>query len=235
MAQWFLLQDDNVRGPLTTEQVKSEIREGKTQSSTLIWSRLQDHWRTLSWWQAELPNLLQRDGEKRDNRLWHYAADGASFGPFTRSQLTKELGNVRDKNEVLLWTKGMPNWGHIYEFPDVMDEIGVSRRQHPRAKITGSVVVKTQTQTYVGQMSMISAGGCGITGVTQVLPGERVNLDIKCSSFPEPVRTKAEVRYVTENGFVGLKFEQISTEAQARIIEYVRNTNATGSPAKAAA
>lgn len=225
MVQWFICQNDEVTGPLTTDQVKSDVVDGKISSQALIWSRLLDHWTKISQWQNELPQLLKRSEQSRDGRLWHYAVNGTSYGPFSRPMLIKELNQLPQKAEALIWTKGMPAWAPVFDFPDLLDEIGVSRRQHPRAHIKGSVVVKTKDQAHLGKLSMISVGGCGILGVNGLKPGDKIHLDIKSPEFSESIRAKGEVRYITEGGFVGIKFDQINNESQALIIDYVRSSS----------
>lgn len=227
MAKWFLLHDDEVSGPYSEDQVRLDIKSGKVKPSWLIWSKLQDQWRSVSWWQSEVNQLLKNHKETKDNRLWHYASEGQTFGPMTRIQLVQEVTQLKNKSDVLLWTKGMPNWGAIYEFTDLMDEVGVSRRQHPRASLKGTAVIKTAERALLGKVLMISAGGCGINGVDGLIPGEKIHLDIKSPAFSEPLRASAEVRYVTETGFIGLKFTAVSPEYQSKIIEYVRSQTGT--------
>lgn len=227
MAQWFLLNNEQVKGPFTEDQIKSDLRSGRGDQDSLVWGRLLQHWLPLRQWQTELPNLLKRAAESKDLRSWHYAVDGSTYGPFTRAQLIKEIAELRSKNELLIWTKGMPSWGHIYEFQDLMEEVGVSRRQHPRAAITGSAVIKSADKTLLGQLVTISPGGCGVVGVEGLAPGEKMSLDLKSDAFNETLRLRAEVRYVTDSHFVGIKFENISTEALSRIIEYIKGAGAT--------
>lgn len=231
MLKWFICHNETVRGPLTTEEVRNNIKDGDILRQSLVWGSVMEHWRTVSWWETELPTILKSHKENKDNRLWHYAQDGQSHGPFTRNRLIQELNQLKLKDDVMIWTKGMPTWGQIFEFTDLMDEVGVSRRAHPRAPIKGSVIIKSDNKAALGKLSMISEGGCGVINVEGLKAGEFVNLDIKSAAFSEPVRAKAQVRYVTETGYVGLKFAQIGMESKARIIEYVKGSSGAGKTA----
>jgi hypothetical protein len=58
--------------------------------------------------------------------------------------------------------------------------------------------------------------------------GEEVHVEIKSKAFPEPIRAKAEVRYIDDKGLMGLKFKGLHMEAQNRIIEYIKGTQSQG-------
>ena len=104
MAQWFVLRNETVRGPFSTEEVKALSSQGQILENDLIWGRAQKEWRAVNWWIVELPRLLERTVESKDSRLWHYAVHGTAYGPFTRDDLIRELRDLQSQSpgELLL-------------------------------------------------------------------------------------------------------------------------------------
>ena len=224
MTKWFIAKNEEVSGPYSTEAVQAKVSQGSILGDDWIWSRNLNSWKTISWWLCELPNLAKQDLKPEEEEVWHYAVNDNSFGPLSRVQLISELYQLPNQKGILLWTKGMKAWTPVYEFFDIMDEIGVNRRQFPRASINGNVVVKVDNQTILGKLSTISEGGFGVSGVTQLSSGQHVHAEIKTPHFPNSIHIKAVVQYATSRGFVGFKFENIHMEAKSSIIEYVKGS-----------
>ncbi|MGE0762519.1 MAG: GYF domain-containing protein [Bdellovibrionales bacterium] len=222
-----MLRNEDVSGPFSTEEVKNLATQGEFQDRDLIWGRMQVDWKPLGWWMVELPNLLAKTKEVRDPRLWHYAVGGSSFGPFSREDLVVKLKETNLNQEVLIWTKGMKAWAPIYEFNDILDSVGLNKRQYPRAEIEGKVSIKVGQQSLDGNLLVISEGGFGADQLSGLTAGQVVTIEINSDSFYDPIHAKAEVRYVTENGYVGFRFQNINMEARGAIIQYVRSSGRT--------
>lgn len=226
MSKWFLSIDEDVSGPFSTEEVKAKMALGLPESC-LIWGRAQDDWRSLGWWEKELPTLLESHHHAVEIRKWHFAHDGQSHGPMSREDLINGLGKLASFQGVMLWCKGMKGWAPVYEFHDVMDEIGVNRREHPRARIKGTVTIHKDDLITIAQLHSVSQGGLGITGLSGVIPGQEIQMEIKSPSLAEPIRVKGEVRYHTESGYTGVQFSQISTESKSILIDYIKHSALT--------
>ncbi len=224
MVQWFVLRNEVVTGPFSTDEVKNLTSQGEVQDRDLIWGRLQSEWRQIGWWMVELPNLLSKTSASKDPRLWHFAINGAAFGPFSRDDLILKLKEQQLTQDILVWTKGMKAWAPIYEFNDLLDEIGVNKRQFPRADIEGKVVVKIGAQTIEGVLLTISEGGFGADQLQGLIPGQIIAVEITSDAFYEGVNAKCEVRYVTDAGYVGFRFQGLNMESRGAIIQYVRNS-----------
>ena len=233
MSTWFVFEKDLVLGPYSSAEVKTALREGSITRQAMVWSTLTgEKWIKASLWETESQNFKKREKQPTDLRLWHYAIGGQSFGPFPRKKFLEEIKAITQKDKLLVWTKGMGSWASIYEFSELLDEVGISRRQHPRADVSGSVVIRSASKVVLGKLLMISQGGCGVMGVNDIKAGENVTIDIKSSVFADTIRTEAHVRYVTETGYVGLKFSPLQIEALSEIIDYVKQVQVQ--PARAA-
>ncbi len=225
MIKWFVCNNEEVSGPFSTEKVHEMSDSGIIHSEFLIWSCAQKEWSTLRRWQKEVPSILKdyKISVQKQLQPWYYAHKGESFGPFPKDQLIEEIQQVDNKQAVTLWTKDMPSWKSIFEFNDIIKAVGLNRRAHPRADIDGTVVTKVDGQSHISKLKTISLGGCGITEAPHLSVGQRMHLEIQSEHFFSPLKAIAEVRYISQSGYVGIKFEQIHMESQSTIIEYIKN------------
>lgn len=200
---------------------------GQVEDRDLIWGRLQSEWKPLGWWMIEVPNLIAKNREVRDPRLWHYALNGTAFGPYTRDDLLIQLKEVNLSGEVLLWTKGMKAWAPIFEFNDILDAIGVNKRQYPRAEIEGKVQIKLGTQLLEGTLETVSEGGFGAENLNGLTVGQVLPVELISDAFYDPLHVKAEVRYITDGGYVGFRFQNLGSEARSAVVQYVKGYGRT--------
>jgi hypothetical protein len=222
MAQWFVLRNEDVSGPFDTEEIKGMAAQGDLSDRDLVWGRPQTEWRPLSWWTIELPNLLQKTQEVKDLRLWHFASAGTAQGPFSRADLVAKLKDIDLSQDLLVWTKGMKAWAPIFEFNDILDEVGVNRRQYPRAEIEGRVALKIGQNSFEGTLATISEGGFGANKITGLVIGQVLSAELSSDAFYDTIHAKVEVRYFTETGYVGFRFQHLNMESKGAIIQYVK-------------
>jgi len=234
MAQWFVTSNERVDGPYSTDEVKSRIQNGTFNESFLVWGRAMTEWKTPSRWLKDLTSLLEKMSSDQDNRNWHYSFEGQSYGPMNRDHLLQAIKGVKRPSDVLVWTKGMKAWAPLYEFHDLMDDVGVNKRQFPRAQITGKIVARWDEKSSTGTWETISEGGCGGVGFADLVPGMTVSIDLESKHFFEPLKLKAEVRYVRDNGYVGFRFQKLSMEARGAIIQYIKSFTASSEETKVA-
>lgn len=229
MANWFLLQNDNVTGPYAEDDIRAQIVSATLASDTLIWGQPMPAWKNLAAWEKELPQLRASIESTVTQQHWHYAINGDSKGPMTRAELINEIKNTRAKGEVLVWTKGMKAWADLYEFHDLLDDIGVNRRDHPRAPINGKVTIKfNETVVLLCTLKSISPGGfSAMLSGNQLVIGQTVNAEIKSDQLNVPIVAKATVQYSNEFGLYGFKFLAVNMEVKAHIMEYIRTEKTT--------
>lgn len=221
--KWFVQKDENVEGPLTSEAVQSRLQAGTLSSDHMIWARGNEYWRPLSTWSEDATELTSVTQISAAPESWHYAIGGQSHGPMPRARLIDELKRVDNLGPVMMWTKGMKEWTPIFEFHDVLTEIGVNKRQFPRADLNGKAVFKGSGATLVAPLISISEGGFGVQLDNGIVAGQNFTVEIHSPSFREVLHAKAEVRYVS-NGIVGMKFTNISVETKGLIIQVVRQS-----------
>ena len=220
---WFTCLEEKVEGPYELDKLKEMIASGAIPQSCLIWGRGQDNWKMASQWAQSVDHTVQELKPKRSGQAWHYAMDGESKGPMSRAELLHELRHIREKDEILVWTKGMKQWADLFEFHDLVDELGLNRRSQPRAKVDGSLVVTTdEGGKLMGHLRTCSEGGIGAGGFHKDLSmGQTVTLDVTSDKLGEAFNVKAQVQYITENGYAGFKFLSIGAEAKSRIVQHI--------------
>lgn len=224
MVQWFISHQEETFGPLLAEEVVDMISEGTLPPTALVWGAPLEGWKPFGWWKANLDSILERATKKPDRRLWHYALNGDTFGPLERSELIEKLQVLDgDANDALIWTKGMKTWAPIYEFHDIMDEVGVNRRHFPRAPVQGKVVLHHGEDVFNGNLISISEGGFGVSHFPYDLsPGLSVKVEIKCDQLGGSIYAIAQLRYLDDNS-IGFKFTNINQESLSQIITYVKD------------
>jgi hypothetical protein len=233
---WFVLKDELMEGPLATEEVQNRLKSGQISSNGLIWGNGMPEWRRLSWWTQELPAFKVKNiGDETVTmaEAWHYALNGKSHGPLKRAELLIQLRRAQPLGDVLLWTKGMKEWAPIFEFHELLSELGVNKREFPRADIDGRAVIKTGGSTLIAPLLSISEGGLGAQLNSGLVPGMMVDLEIQSPVFRQILTARAETRYISM-GVVGLRFKNLNAETKGAILAFVRQQNQTRFVLKAA-
>jgi hypothetical protein len=137
-------------------------------------------------------------------------------------EMIEFLKTQKDYGEIQIWTEGYTEWKDIYQIHKIMDELGVSRRSHPRVPIMGTLTCEGATGNITARALSISEGGLGVTEAANVKIGERFKTILKSPNLYAPIHSTVEVVYVGHDGYAGMKFASIHPESKSAIIEYVR-------------
>ncbi|MAE73969.1 MAG: hypothetical protein CL675_07715 [Bdellovibrionaceae bacterium] len=226
--KWFVLDNEAVEGPFETEALKNLVNDGGIPKDFRIWGRVQQTWIPAEEWVSNVDHLLADNNISSAGCIWHFGIGKKSHGPMTRKELVQALSQRRDISTILLWSKGMTNWAPIFEFHDILEELGINRREHPRADIDGNVEVHAQEGAHIyGRLLTISEGGMGFRGLASAQAGDTLQVTISSDHLGSPINAKVEVRYVSDSGFIGCRFQSINGEAKSSIIQYIRTQEST--------
>lgn len=220
-TKWFLLSDGQVSGPYSKEDVESRLT---LTTNPLVWGRGQTEWVPPERWNQilhETDNNARRIRAGAD-RAWKLRVAGQEMKPMNHDQMIEFLKSQNDYGEIQIWTEGYNDWKDIYQIHKIMDELGVSRRQHPRVPIMGTLNCEGATGTFAARVLSISEGGLGITDAPQVKIGEKFKTILKSPNLYSPIHSTAEVVYVGVDNYAGLKFISLHPESKSAIIEYVK-------------
>lgn len=218
--RWFLLSDGQVVGPFAQAEVESQAASLK---NPLVWGKGQSEWMSLDRWAKVATEISAGTHRPRNSdRVWKIRVAGQEMQPMDHDQMIEALRKQTDYTEVQIWTEGYGEWKDIFQIHKIMDELGVSRRQHPRVPIMGTLQCEGVTGNFMAQAQSIGAGGLGVTGVPDIKIGEKLKTILKSPNLPAPVHSTCEVVYIGQDGYAGMKFVTIQAEAQAGIVEYVK-------------
>jgi hypothetical protein len=203
--------------------LQSRVSNGQFSAQSLVWGPGIEQWINLQNWKQDLTNLGPSAEPESPVEAWHFAVAGQSKGPLSRENLIGQLKGLNGVGEVMIWTKGMKEWAPLYEFHDLLSEVGINKRQFPRAELDGKAILRGESTTVIAPLLSISEGGFGVTLGNGVSSGEVMTVELQSPSFREPLHCKAEVRYIGQ-GVMGFKFTTINMEAKGVIIQFIRQT-----------
>jgi hypothetical protein len=233
MAQaWFLYTDDIVSGPFSTEEVQTKLGTGQLTTKSFIWWKGQREWISLSMWQDQLSQILEAGVTQTQKAVWYADLGTTPIGPLTQAELIQTLKPYTDLGRVRLWAVGMEKWMSLFEVHDVMELLGISRREFERAPLMGTVAITRGNEDpkgFVVKAGSISVAGMGVANAHDLRRGDDIALLIKSKDLPNVLHVRGEVVYVTESGYAGVRFFKVHPESHSIIHDYVKRFTDTRS------
>lgn len=220
--KWFLFLEGRVSGPFDTPAMRQQLQE--TSPSSLVWGRGLPEWVSPQKWQrleGELEKTILNQ-RAQNERMWRLRVNNTEMEPMLFEQMLTFLRTQNDFAEIYVWTEGYSDWKEVFQIHRIMDELGVPRRKHPRVPLMGQVSCEGATGSFTARALSISEGGLGISESPAVKIGEKFKIILKSPNLYLPIHATAEVVYVGNDGYVGLKFLGLQTESKSAIIEYVK-------------
>jgi len=229
MEKWFALVEGQVRGPFLKDDLESQL---KGWPGALIWGRGMSEWLSAERWHESLLELNKQNSlhNQKLERQWRLLIDGQELKPMSHDEMIRLLRNKTDLTHVRIWTEGYSDWKDIYQIHKIMDELGVSRRTHPRVPVMGSMNCDGPNGQFTGRLLSISEGGLGATEGPQAKIGDKLKVVIKSPNLNSYIHATVEVVYVGPNGYFGMKFMGLQTESRSLIIEYIRKFSENSQP-----
>jgi hypothetical protein len=223
--KWFVLINGQVTGPFT----ESEADSAATEPKVLVWGRGSPEWMDKTKWKKYLANPQADYGLKSTdapvsaaNRMWKIKVSGSEMKPLKQTEMMEFLRTHNDHAEIQLWTEGYSEWKDIYQIHAIMDEMGVSRRKHPRVPIMGTLACEAAGTGFIARALSVSEGGLGITETGAIKIGEKFKGVLKSPNLKNLITCNFEVVYMGADGYAGLKFVGLDSESKAMVIEYIR-------------
>ena len=220
-ARWFILLDGQVTGPFADPDIETRLQENPKEA--LIWGRGQSEWMVPEKWRITMKAILAQGALERDSaRLWKMRVDHKELTPMTMDELVEQLKDYSDMSPVRIWTEGFDDWKEVFQVQKVMEELGVSRRSHPRVPIMGSLKTEASVGPVNAKVISISEGGIGVNNATGLQIGEKINAILSSPNLFIPINANLEVVYVGANGYAGLRFLALPSEGRTAIVDYVK-------------
>jgi len=222
--RWFLLLDGQVTGPYADQEIENRIdNSAEPHKETLIWGRGQSEWQPPDKWRLALKALLaQQAMEQQGSRQWKMQVDGKELTPMSMEELIEHLKDYTDLSMVRVWTDGFDDWKEVFQVRKIMEELGVSRRSHPRVPIMGSLKAQASFGELNAKIISISEGGIGVNSAKGLQIGEQFTANLTSPNLFVGITCNMEVVYVGADGYAGMRFLGLPSEARSAIIEYVK-------------
>jgi len=150
--------------------------------------------------------------------------DFVDKGEMTKEELTTFTAKQEDVSKISIFDKKEKEWKEIYSMPDIVQRLGLTRRENQRvpilAQFSGSLVGSGSKIN--SRVITISYNGMGITDNFELKLGETIHGQLTSPHFYSPLTLTAEVTYAGLDGYVGLKFVNLSDEMQALVMDYIK-------------
>lgn len=228
---WFISKDSKVSGPLSTEEVNTLVDAGKLAPGTFIWWKGQREWVPISFWREKFHEVLASITPPAQKPTWYVDIGTTQIGPLSQTELIAHLKMVKDLENVTVWMIGREaSKKKVFEMHDVVEMLGIDRREYERVPLRAEVLVSTWRHDEDLYMTSagISLGGIGLNGTHDLRRGDEVTLEIKSLEMSGVLRVSGMVVNAADNGFIGIRFQNPSAEAQAIVRDYVRQFDANG-------
>jgi hypothetical protein len=219
--KWFAIIDGQVKGPYLQDDLAGRLNSSP---NTFVWGRGQAEWLNPEKWLKLIRDLQQKENSANSaqERQWRVHMDGEELPPMSHDDMIRLLKEKTDLSNIRLWTEGYSEWRDIYQIHKIMDELGVSRRSHPRVPIMGTLVCEGAGGQFTAKLLSISEGGLGATESGQVKIGERLKVVLKSPNMNAPIHATVEVVYIGTDGYFGTKFIALQSESQSLVTEYIK-------------
>ncbi len=215
---WFILSEGQVIGPFSPDEVESKIGSLK---SPQVWGKGQSEWLEPNKWRASLKEIPP-PRKPEVVPTWKIRMEGVEQKPMLHDDLIRTLKTYRDLSHVEVFIDPNGPWKELYAVQELVEELGISRRSHPRVPIAGTFECEIKGEKKKFRMITISEGGLGLNE-TQGLPiGDHLQGVIESANLYTTIPCTCEIVYVGQDGYAGLRFVSLTEEAKSSIIEYVK-------------
>lgn len=217
---WFLLTEGQVKGPYEQSEIETLLASAKEPQ---VWGRGMSEWLPPSKWRQNLKSLSNAPSPNAtvSQEFWHVRVEGKEKAPLSYSDLISYLKTLTDFSSVDIRPDTNSPWKEVYAVPRVVEELGISRRSHPRVPIVGTLACIGPQGEFTGRVISISEGGLGINDANNLQIGERFKATLTSPNLFVTINTTCEVVYVGNDGYAGLRFIGLPAEFKSSIIEYV--------------
>lgn len=218
--KWFVLKNEQVLGPLSAEEIEKDFLHLE---NIFIWGKNFPEWINISKWKNKFHQLQKEKLEKPiEESEWKLRVEGKESSLMKFDEMIDYLKSMKDLNNIEVCNERSKKWKDLFAVPQIIDELGVTRRAHPRVPIIGSLHCESHAKgTFDIKVIAISEGGMGVVEAKNLRIGDRFKGTLDSPNLFSKVVSQCEVLYVGKDGYVGLKFVGLPLEFKTQLIEYV--------------
>lgn len=217
---WFVLNAGQVTGPFDSNEVEHQANQF---AQAQIWGRGQTEWVTFDKWKKNLQANHQILPIKQTApNLWKLRVEGKERDLLSYDQLIKFLKTNTDYAVIDVSPEGSDVWTEVFGVPRIVEDLGITRRSHPRVPIVGILKCESANGPFQCRVISISEGGLGVNDAINLSIGMKFAGTLESPNLFSKIASTFEVVYVGKDGYAGLRFVGIADESKNSIIEYVR-------------
>lgn len=220
---WFILSEGQTTGPFEPDEIEHQLPSLKEPQ---IWGRGHSEWMNPVRWRQilkEAGHVVSRPPSTPDQPqgLWRVRVHGEEKTPLRYAEMVAFLKNFKDLSSVDIFPEAGDGWREVYAIPRLVDDLGISRRAHPRVPLVGTLTYEKPQGEASCRVISISEGGIGINDAQGLHIGEQFAGTLTSPNLYVTITSLFEVVYVGGDGYAGLRFVNLPEEFKGSVIEYV--------------
>lgn len=219
--RWFFLNNNQVSGPFHQSEISNRL---KSEPEALVWGQGMSEWQNFEEWEKKILLLDQiLESINQESHLsWWMRVNQHVTGPLTYHHLLQTLKVQPELMDLQIRQEPEQQWKSVFDFPHLIEEVGATRRIHPRAPLNGIFKFVRNKVDFEALITSISEGGVGVTDAPFLTAGDRLKGVISSPLLPTDIHCELEVLSQRGDGMCGLKFLNLSIENTSLIISYLK-------------
>ena len=229
--KWFLNINDKIEGPHSGEEILAGLSSGHVSYSSYIWAKGQVEWIPISDWEDNYDELMRADSNRSFEQTWKVRYREKVVSGLNMKTVLETLKNHENLKSVFISPEDEDQWLPIYSSYMFMEALKLSRRNFLRAPLMGlAKVTRTDAKfSYVVKTATIGQGGLGVYGLgSNFQVGTEVKIRVESENLTAPLNVIGKVVYSTPSGFIGISMDNLSAEAKAVILGYIKKFKDSG-------
>lgn len=225
---WFVLENGEIQGPFAEDALG-----GICTDQSLIWGPAMSEWISIERWLSEKDEIHREVSSNKNTLEWHLAYNGQTSGPHSKAEIVEIVENIPERNGILLWHQELSDWETVFNFEEILEELGASRRAHPRFNVREMATLTPLDgfEMRICQVITIGQGGFAAEGLQDDCNiGDVFNVKLNFLDTPEPLNCRAIVRNKVKDTY-GFQFENLPGEVESAIVEFIQRLNEQGAEA----
>jgi hypothetical protein len=139
----------------------------------------------------------------------------------TYAELVQQLRRDIDYSTVFLWNEKQPQWREIFHFSNIVEDLEITRRVHPRVPIMGDLHCDLPEGRATIKVISVSEGGLGVSGAQNLTMGQKFKAVLQSGNLFASINCICEVVYIGEAGYAGIRFSNLPMEGRSALVEYI--------------
>ncbi len=244
--QWYYVENNDRKGPVSENELKSMISEGSLGANNYVWTKGFENWKKVQ--DVEQLNeegtinapFLLSTLKSSDKIIYiRTGADRggvpADYGPFNLEVLKDLYAQNRINAKTLIFTKQLGGWtflGDVEDFQECFQELPPEikqdeRRQNQRKPFVARMLMSDNSQVYEGICRDISVGGmqvllAGFSGQA----GDEISLNVHPENEDYHFVASGKIVRILDSGQgFSFRFVGLNSEAQEAIEKYLQEEN----------